>query len=87
MVNLYDSTHFDSLLKSDNTKLVGSIPHTSLDQRFCELFFLLQKCLKNHVIILQLQSLGYNSLSFIVLQLQKLNYNSQNLPLFDNCKN
>jgi len=72
MPNLYGSTYYDSLLQMINTKTVGSIPHTALDQISCELFFLLQKCLKNHVIILQLQNLGYISL---------------NLSLFYNCKN
>jgi hypothetical protein len=52
MPNIYGSTHFDSLLKMLNTKTIGSIPHITFDQRFCELFFLLQKGLKIHVIIL-----------------------------------
>jgi hypothetical protein len=72
MQELYGSTHSDNLLEIINTKTIGFIPHTTLDQRFCELFFLLQKCLKIHVIILQLQNLGYISL---------------NLSLFYRCKN
>jgi hypothetical protein len=88
MVNLYDSTHFDSLLKRDNTKLVSSIPHTSIDQRFCELFFPFTNMLEKPCHYFTIAKFGLQFTKFvIVLQLQKLNYNSQNLPLFDNCRN